>query len=147
MHKVANTGPGLLNRLVERGPSVLNDSISGKLVGMEGMPQAVERQVATIRGGVGAAAINALCKALIEQGAPANDAVELSWAAVGRDLQEATFAQVRAAAAHLIAMLWGVDASDYVASVQPLISDHRFKGVIDAYGRCAMTRVRGKSRR
>jgi len=130
----ANTGPGLLNALAELGPQVFGATLVEKLEKMPGMPQAVSQQIGAIRaGGVETAALDAVCQSLIDQGTPANDSTELSWVALGREIQETSFALIRRKA-DLIALKWGVDASDYVASVQPLISDHRFKGIIDAYG-------------
>jgi tetratricopeptide (TPR) repeat protein len=130
----ANTGPGLLNALADLGPQVFSVTLVEKLETMQGIPQAVSRQIGAIRAGdKGPVALDAVWQALIDQGTPGNDSTELSWAALGREIQETVFAQIRRKA-DLIALKWGVDASDYVAGVQGLISDHRFKGIIDAYG-------------
>ena len=128
------TGPGMLNQLVEIGPMNFSSSLGIGLEKMPGMPKSVIQQIEELRRPEGnPQGRELICQALIGQGLPANDRTELSWAALGRDIQETTFAHIRRKA-DLIAIRWGVDASGFAAESAPLIHDHRFEGVIQAYG-------------
>ncbi|HET6248966.1 MAG TPA: hypothetical protein VFE47_14815, partial [Tepidisphaeraceae bacterium] len=129
------TGPGLLNQLVDIGPGIFSSTLGTELEKTPGLPKAMIDPIRDLRRADGnPAGRETICQALIAQGAPDKDRREPSLAALGRLIQETTFTHVRRKA-HLIAMQWGVDASDYVADVRPLVSEHRFKGVIDAYGK------------
>jgi tetratricopeptide (TPR) repeat protein len=127
-------GPGLLNQLTETGPDIFSQLMGNRLPKIAGFPRDLRDQIDSLRqpGGNpnGRAAI---CEALINRGSIETDTTEPSWAALGRLAEETTFAEVERRA-HLICCKWGVDASDYVQEVQPLISGHLYKFLVDAYG-------------
>jgi tetratricopeptide (TPR) repeat protein len=130
------TGPGMLNELVNTGPNVFSQTLGKKLEKMPSFPPALIEQISQFKrpgGNPGGGGRQKICLELIDDGAPQQDNVEPSWAALGRLIQETTFAHVQQMG-YLICMQWGVDASDYVSSVQASIADHPFKFVIDACG-------------
>jgi tetratricopeptide (TPR) repeat protein len=130
----AETGPGMLNELADSGPQIYSGYLAGKLEGMPSFPKRISDQIEQYRqAGGNPTGRETICQELIGEGAPERDKVEPSWAALGRMVQETTFAHIQRKA-NLIAVMWGVDASDYVASVQPFIGGHPFKFLIDAYG-------------
>jgi tetratricopeptide (TPR) repeat protein len=129
------TGPGMLNDLAQNtGPDAFSRILGQRWEKMPSLPQPVIDQIEALkRPGGNPTGREQVCQTLIDDGAPERDAVEPSWAALGRLVQETTFAQVQRMA-NLISEQWGVDASDYVSQVQPLIAEHPFKFVIDTYG-------------
>jgi tetratricopeptide (TPR) repeat protein len=130
------TGPGMLNDLVNTGPNVFRQTLGTKLEKMPAFPQKLIDQITRFKRpgeNPGNRGREEICQELIDGGAPALDQVEPSWAALGRLIQETTFAHVQVMA-NLICLKWGVDAADYVTSVEPSIADHPFKFVIDTYG-------------
>jgi len=128
------TGPGPLQDLTESGPRIFGQLLGKNLERVPDMPQPIIDLIRRLRSGqANPAGRETVCQALIDAGAPDHDTGEPSWAALGREIQETTFAQVRRKA-YLISTAWGIDASDYVASVQPLVADHPMKPLIDAYG-------------
>ncbi|MDP9173196.1 MAG: hypothetical protein M3O30_04925 [Planctomycetota bacterium] len=129
-----NTGPGMLNSLIDVGPDLFSKSLGEHLGLMPGLPLQVDTLMNSLRrSGGNPAGREIVCNALLKNGAPEQDKGEPSWAALGSLIQETTFAQLERHA-DLIANKWGVDASDYVKEIQPLIAQHPFKHVVDAYG-------------
>jgi tetratricopeptide (TPR) repeat protein len=130
----SNTGPGMLNELVEVGPQTFSLTLGAKVEKLPRLPDVVLDVVKRVkRPGGNPSGREEVCQALIAQGAPELDTTEPSWAALGRLIQETTFAQCQRKA-NLISEKWGVDASDYTAQVAPLIDRHPFKYLIAAYG-------------
>jgi hypothetical protein len=128
------TGPGPLNDLVESVPQAFGAYLGANLQLQPGLPRSVSDQINSLRRGeANPTGRELVCQSLIKEGDPASDKGEPSWAALGRTVQEDTFVQVRRKA-DLIAYMWGIDASDYVAQTRDLVADHPFKGVLDAYG-------------
>jgi tetratricopeptide (TPR) repeat protein len=128
------TGPGMLNDLTERGPAVFSDLLPARLQSLPLFPKQLSDQIDGFRRpGGNPNGRQTICQELIDQGTPDKDSTEPSWAALGRLVQETTFAHIERQA-DLISRQWGVDASDYVNQVQPLIAGHPFKFVIDVYG-------------
>ncbi len=128
------TGPGMLNELSETGPKIFSQELGSELQKLPSFPKALSDQIDGFRRPQGNPnGRETICEELIQTGAPDRDATEPSWAALGRLIQETTFAHVWRRA-NLICVQWGVDASDYVNEVQPLIADHPFKYVVDTYG-------------
>jgi hypothetical protein len=82
------TGPGLLNELVEEGPRIFSTTLGSELEKMSRLPQAVIGKVREARRpGGNPEGRETVCQSLIEQGAPENDPLEPSWAALGRRLK------------------------------------------------------------
>jgi tetratricopeptide (TPR) repeat protein len=130
------TGPGLLNELTETGPQIFGQLLGANLEKMPAFPKSVVDLIHNLRRAEGnPAGRETVCQLLIDEGDPAKDSGEPSWAALGRQIQETTFAHVQRRA-NLIALQWGIDASDYTAEVRPLIADHPYNGLIEAYGLC-----------
>jgi tetratricopeptide (TPR) repeat protein len=128
------TGPGMLNELSQTGPQIFSKTLGDRWEKMPSFPRPLIDQIESLkRPGGNPAGREQICQALIDAGAPERDAVEPSWAALGRLVQETTFAHVQLMA-NLISEQWGVDASDYVSQSQPLVADHPFKFIIDTYG-------------
>jgi tetratricopeptide (TPR) repeat protein len=142
----AENAPGMLNRLVEMGPEIYSTTLLSELLGMPGLPKTIQEKIHDARrpGGnpEGRASI---CQALIDEGAPDNDQMELSLAALGRMIQETTFVHIFRKA-EMMAVHWSVDTSDYTSEIQPLIADHRFRPLIDFYG-AANSSTKDKARK
>jgi hypothetical protein len=118
------TGPGMLNELVNTGPEVFSKTLGENLEKMPSFPQRLIDQIHQFKrpeGNPGGRGREQICQELIKEGAPEQDNVEPSWAALGRLIQETTFAHVQRMA-YLICMQWGVDASDYAAEAAPSIA-------------------------
>ncbi len=129
-----STGPGPLNQLTEQGPAMFSQMLGDRLAKMPQFPQPVADQIQKLRRQEGnPAGRETVCQSLIDAGEVGKDKGEPSWAAMGRMIQEITFTQVQRRA-DLIADQWGVDASDYVQEVRPIVADHPYKGFIEAYG-------------
>ncbi len=128
------TGPGMLNELSEQGPQIFSEMLGDQLEKMPAFPKSVIHQIHQLkRPGGNPTGRETICQSLIDQGAPDKDSGEPSWAAVARMIQEITFAQTRRRA-DLIACQWCVDASDFTTQVQPLVADHPYRSLIQAYG-------------
>jgi hypothetical protein len=128
------TGPGMLNELSETGPTVFSQTLGTELQKVPSFPKQLSDQIDGFRRPEGnPTGRETICQELIEMGVPERDAVEPSWTALGRLIQETTFAHIERKA-NLIADQWCVDASDYVRAVQPLVAEHPFKFVMDVYG-------------
>ena len=129
-----DTGPGMLNQLTDQGPAMFSQMLGDNLAKMPQFPPAVSDLMTKLRRpGGNPTGRETVCQALIDAGEVGKDKGEPSWAAVGRTIQEITFTQAKRRA-NLIAEQWGVDASDYVREVHPLIIDHPYKAFIDAEG-------------
>jgi tetratricopeptide (TPR) repeat protein len=129
-----HSGPGMLNELSETGPRIFSQTLGSALQKLPSFPKRLSDQIEGFRRPEGnPAGRETICQELIEIGAPDRDATEPSWSALGRLIQETTFAHVERKA-RLISEQWCVDASDYVNEVQPLIAEHPFKFVVDVYG-------------
>jgi tetratricopeptide (TPR) repeat protein len=128
------TGPGMLNDLSERGPQLFSELLGDRLEQMPQLPEPVAERVRALRRPTGnPLGRETVCQSLLAQGQPAQDLGEPSWGALARMIQEITFVHVQRRAA-LIAQQWGIDASDYVAEVRPLIAEHPYKNVIEILG-------------
>jgi tetratricopeptide (TPR) repeat protein len=129
-----HTGPGPLNQLTEQGPAMFSQMLGNRLTNIQQFPQPVSDQIQKLRRQEGnPGGRETVCQALINAGEVGADKGEPSWAALGRMIQEITYAQSQRRA-NLIAEQWGVDASDYVQDVRPIVADHPYKGFIEAYG-------------
>jgi tetratricopeptide (TPR) repeat protein len=127
------TGPGMLNELTEQAPQTFSAILAAKLEAQPGFPKDLTDRIGDFRKAADPSGRETICLGLIDQGTSDRDRAEPSWAALGRLVQETTFAHVLRKA-YLIAEGWGVDAGDYVNSVQSRISDHPYKMVVDYYG-------------
>lgn len=126
-----NTGPGMLNSLTVQGPRIFNNTLRTRLGSMNGLPDAVMAQIPDQQWNMRIRL--AATKALVEQADDPAHPSEPSWSALGRLIEEITFAQVRRRA-DLIANQWGIDASDFAHAARPLITDHPYRNLIEAYG-------------
>jgi tetratricopeptide (TPR) repeat protein len=130
----ARTGPGMLNELSQTGPNVFSHLMGTRLEKLPKFPKALADQIETFKRPDGnPTGRETICQELISSGSPDNDKVEPSWAALGRMIQETTFEHVRVMA-DLIARQWGVSATDYVNQSLPLVQDHPYRFLIEAYG-------------
>ena len=131
----ARTGPGMLNELSQTGPQIFSRLMGTRLETMPKFPQALSDEIEGFkRPGGNPTGRETICQELIARGSPEKDSVEPSWGALGRMIQETTFAHVRVMS-DLIAVQWGVDASDYVSQSLPLVKDHPYRFLIEAYGK------------
>jgi tetratricopeptide (TPR) repeat protein len=131
-----HTGPGMLNELVHTGPDVFSKTLGLKLQKMPSLPQSLVDQINHLKqpgGNPDGRGRIKLCRELIAEGAPEKDNVEPSWAALGRLIQETTFAHFQRMD-NLVSEQWGVDASEDVKAAEPFVMDHPFKFVIETYG-------------
>ncbi len=129
-----HTGPGMLNQLTPAGPAIFGQSLGARLEEIHGFPPAVIKQVKEHRRPGGNPEARAIvAAALVAEGTAGKDVGEPSWAALGRLIQETTFIHVYRQA-KLIAMAWGVDASGYAQEAKPLIAEHPYRNLIEAYG-------------
>jgi hypothetical protein len=128
------TGPGLLNELNQEGPRIFSQTLGEELADLPGMPASTAKLIESLRRpGANPQGRRIVCESLIEQGAADKDAGEPAWDALGRLVEETTFAQARRSA-EFIAIHLGSNASDFVALVRPLVADHPYRSVIEAYG-------------
>jgi hypothetical protein len=119
-----NTGPGMLNELSETGPNTFSQTLGSDLQKVPGFPERLSKEIEGFRRpGGNPDGRMVICRELIDAGKPDRDETEPSWAALGRLIEETTFAHV-AREANLIEHQWGVDASDYVQSQQAHIAGH-----------------------
>lgn len=128
------TGPGMLNSLSEVAPQIFSQTLAARLPAMPGMPGPILDEMRGLqRPGGNPLGRETICNALIDESGSDRDRGEPSWAVLGRLIQETTF-EMTCRRAELIAFQWGIDASDYVEETRPLIAEHPFRQVIEAYG-------------
>jgi tetratricopeptide (TPR) repeat protein len=128
-----DTGPGMLNELNGMGPAVFGRILPDRLANIPGLPKSIADLAANLNGdNSDPAARQAVCQALIGAGAPARDSGEPSLAALGRMVQETSFAQCRRTC-DFYSMALGGDASDFVKQIWPLVAEHPFRNTIQAY--------------
>ncbi len=131
-----HTGPGMLNELVHTGPDVFSKTLGLKLQKMPSLPQSLVDHINRLKqpgGNPDGLGRIKLCQELIAEGTPEKDKIEPSWTALGRLIQETTFAHFQRLD-NLVSEQWGIDASQDVMAAEPFVADHPFKFVIDTYG-------------
>jgi len=128
------TGPGMLNQLVPMAPQIYARTVDEELQSVSGLKQALVDQFAgAAPSPVDLKDRDAICRGLIAYSDAGRDRDEPSLAALGRMIQETTFAHIQRRA-DLIGRQWGVDASDYAAEVRPLIAEHPYRQIVECYG-------------
>ncbi len=125
---------GEASQMSNLGPAVFREMLADALLKLPQLPKPTADLITQSRRPDGnPTGRQAVCASLIQQGAPDLDKGEPTWSAIGRSIQETTFAQARR-------QIWfyndelDVDSSDLVKQVEPVIADHPYHGVIDAYG-------------
>jgi tetratricopeptide (TPR) repeat protein len=128
------TGPGLLNELNEEEPRIFSQTLGDELEDAPGLPVQMAHVIDAARDPErNPQGREMVCRALIKEGTAAKDSGEPSWDTLGRLIQETTFAQIRRNA-EFIAVHQGGDALDFAMSSRPLIPDHPYRAVVEAYG-------------
>jgi tetratricopeptide (TPR) repeat protein len=128
------TGPGMLNWLSEHAPSVYSVLLGQRLATMPAMPDAIQTMIRERRrAGGNPAGRKIVWTALADLAASGEDRNEPSLGVLADLIEQTTFVQTWRRA-HLIRHQWGVDASDYVSEVWPLVQDHPFGGLIKSFG-------------
>jgi len=124
----------MLNELSETGPTLFSQMLGSDLQKFPSFPKTLSDQIDGFRRPEGnPTGRETICQELIALGAPERDGTEPSWTALGRLIQETTFAHIERKA-NLISEQWCIDASDYAKEVQPSVAEHPFKFMIDVYG-------------
>ena len=116
---------GIKHEVTVLGPMALTASLPRRLAEIPGLPAAVTR---TLQGG----REPEIVKALIAAGAPEADAGEPSWAVLGSLIREARFALTRDRA-EFMRVVWQVPLDEFLEESRPLIADHPYRWVIEAY--------------
>jgi len=124
---------GIKHEVTVLGPAALSESLPRRLAEVPGLPAAVKRP----SGGDGEPAI---VRALIAAGAPADDPGEPSWAVLGSLIREARFALTRDRA-EFLRFIWLVPLDEFLDEARPLVADHPYRWVIEAYNTPAGRRL------
>jgi tetratricopeptide (TPR) repeat protein len=128
------TGPGMLNELVQEPPRIFSARLPTQLEQMPSFPADLQKKIEGFKtSGGNPQGREIICQSLIDLGSPDQDKAEPSWTVLGRMVKEITFTNVWRYA-YFIAVEQGLDARDIASQSAPLISDHPFKFVIDALG-------------
>lgn len=124
------TGPGMRNSLVREGPAVFGQTLAQRLVEIPQMPKPVLDliRVNTRPDGNPAGRVE-VCKALLQLGSVQRDDGEPSWSCLARLIEDTTFIQSWRWINH-IAYYWGVDATDAINEILPLIADHPYAAAV-----------------
>jgi tetratricopeptide (TPR) repeat protein len=126
MTKHAGVASG--HELTEMAPQVMLSTLPDDIKLLNVVPASVSQAIA-------AAALNAdhvanldaVCESFLTAAEPA----EPSFALAGRMLQETNFVHV-VRRAYFMANMWGVDCSEYVQQVRPLIADHPLRAYVES---------------
>jgi hypothetical protein len=127
------TGQGVLDELVNAGPKQLRTILGDRLRAIPGVRGSTIDLAAGLAAERNPANQAAVAQSLIADGAPDKDDGEPSFTALGRLMQEASFAQMRRGG-DFFAESQSVDASDFASQVWPIVSDHPFANIIKVYG-------------
>jgi tetratricopeptide (TPR) repeat protein len=120
------------HRATEGGPATFSLMLPERLKAMPQLPPRIVRMVeqGTRRGGNPHARLQ-IVQAMVELAG--EDTGEPSWAVLAEMIREITFVQTRRRA-HFMVNQWGVDASEYVNAMLPLLEGHPYQRLIEAYG-------------
>jgi tetratricopeptide (TPR) repeat protein len=110
------------------GPEVLRTRLGARLLALPGLPDeaaalARAKEVSPPK----------VAQALVRASAPASDPLDPSWAALGRLVEDVAFVQAQRRC-HFMRFSWSVPVDEYIAEALPLVADHRYRAVIEAYG-------------